>query len=89
MFRTGVHHAVYRRTKAGVKVFHHCLPLLLSFGNAVEIFLYARRQVIVHDVGETLHQEVVHHDADVGWQQFTLVATNILFLVFARYDNAF
>ena len=89
MLRTSVHHRVYRRAEVGIKGFHHGLPLFFSFGNAVEIFFNMRRKVIVHDGGETVHQEVVHHDAYVGRQQFALVAANVLLLILSRYHDAF
>ena len=47
------------------------------------------RKVIVHDSGETIHQEVVNHDAYVGRQQFALVAANVLLLILSRYHDAF
>ena len=47
------------------------------------------RKVIVHDGGETIHQEVVNHDAYIGGQQFALVAANVLLLILGCYHDAF
>ena len=56
-----------------VELMHHLVPLRLAFGNLIEVLLHVGREVVVHDIGEVLHEEVVHDDADVGGQQLALL----------------
>ena len=72
-----------------VEVLHHLLPLFVALGNLVELLLHAGGEVVVHDVLEVLHQEVVHHDTDVGRQQLALVRAGYLFLLLHINLDAF
>ena len=61
-----------------VERLHHLCPLLLALGNAVEVLFYLGCEVIVHDGGEVLHQEVVDHEAHVGRHQLAFLAAHLL-----------
>ena len=65
---TGVQRFLYRRFEVFVKMLHHRRPLLLAFGNLVEVLLHFGREVIVHDGGERIHEEVVDNDTHVSRQ---------------------
>ena len=56
-----------------IEVLDHGVPLLLALGNQVEVLLDAGREVIVHDGGEVLHEEVVDDGAHVGGDELALV----------------
>ena len=43
----------------------HACPLLLALGNGIELLFHFSREVIVHDAGEVLHQEIVDNDTDI------------------------
>ena len=81
VFGAGVDDLLHRRFELLVEARHHLVPLRLAFGNLIEVLLHAGGEVIVHDVGEVLHQEVVDDDADVGGQQFALLRTGEFLLV--------
>ena len=53
-------------------------PIFGSFCHEVEIMLDIGREVVVHNGGELVHQEVIHHDTDVRGNEFTAVAAVIL-----------
>ena len=82
MFRTSVYYLLNIRFEARVEVAHHIGPWLLAFSNLVKLLFYAGREVVVHDVGEVFNQEVVHHDTNVGRQQFALLVARYLNLCF-------
>ena len=42
------------------------------------------REVVVHNGGEFVHQEVIHHNTDVGRNEFTAVAAVILTALLGR-----
>ena len=48
-----------------VEVADDAVPLRAYLGDSVEVLLDARREVVVHDVGELLDEEVIDDDADV------------------------
>ena len=81
VFRTGVDGFLDSGFEGCVEVVHHLVPLLLAFGNLVEVLFNLRREVIVHDTGEMLHEEVVDHDADVGGNKLALVRAGNLHAV--------
>ena len=74
----GVYGLLHHRLEVVVEVLHHVRPLLLALGYLVELLLYLGREVVVHDAWEVFHEEVVDHDAYVGWQQLALVAARHL-----------
>ena len=84
MLRAGVHHLVYCRLKLLVEVAHHVCPLFLAVGNLVELLLHLCGEVIVHDGGEVLDEEVVHYDTYVGGQKLALLIASHLHLACLR-----
>ena len=86
VLRTCIHHLLYGRLKFAVEVLHHVGPLLLAVGYLVELLLYLGCEVIVHDVGEVLHKEVVHYNTYVGGQQLALLIARKLHLT-CRCDD--
>ena len=80
----GVEGLVNGRLKALIEVLQHLVPVLLAFGDRVETLLYAGREVIVHDVGEVLNEEIIDHRSDVRWQQFALLVACKFFLCLCR-----
>ena len=86
VLRTCIHHLLYGRLKFSVEVLHHVGPLLLAVGYLVELLLYLGGEVIVHDGGEVLHEEVVDNDAYVGRQQLALLIARKLHLA-CRCDD--
>ena len=63
---------------------HHVCPLLLAVGNLVELLLHLGGEVIVHDGGEVLDEEVVHYDADVCREKLALLVASHLHLACLR-----
>ena len=59
-------------------------PILGTFCHEVEIMFDIGREVVVHNGGEFVHQEVIHHNTDVGRNQFTAVAAVILTALLGR-----
>ena len=51
--------------EARVEVSNDAVPLRASLGDGVEVLLDTRREVVVHDVGELLDEEVIDDDTDV------------------------
>ena len=86
VLRTCIHHLLYGRLKFSVEVLHHVGPLLLAVGYLVELLLYLSGEVIVHDGGEVLHEEVIDNDAYVGRQQLALLIARKLHLA-CRCDD--
>ena len=78
VLRTCVHHLIDGGFKVLVEVLHHRCPLFVSFCNPVELLLHFRREIVVHDGREVLHEEVVHHYSYVGGQEFTLFVAHSL-----------
>ena len=54
----------------------HVVPFLTSFGNLIEVLLYLRREVIVHDTREELHEEVVDNGTYVGRQELAFLGVS-------------
>ena len=73
MLSTGVDDFFNGGLELLVELMHHLVPLRFAFGNLIEVLLHVSREVVVHDIGEVLHEEVVHDDADVGGQQLALL----------------
>ncbi len=63
-----------------VEVLHPLTPVGVALRYLVKLLLHVSREVIVHDIGEALHQEVVNDTADVSRQQFTLFRAYYLLL---------
>ena len=48
----------YRWMERFIERLHDSRPFCITFCYLVELFFYACREVVVHDAGEVLHQEV-------------------------------
>ncbi len=68
------HGLLHQRLELAVELLHQAGPLLLTLGHLIELFLDVCREVIIHNLGEVLQQEVVDHRTDVGRKQLTLLA---------------
>ena len=53
-------------------------PILFALGHQVEIVFHVRREIVVHDFGELLHEEVVDHNTRVGGNELTAIAAVVL-----------
>lgn len=49
----------------------------MTFGHFVEFLFDVCRKVIIHDVWEILHEEIIDNEANVRRDEFTLVATYV------------
>ena len=76
------------RLKALVEILHPVGPFGLSFCNIIKLLLYVCRKVVVHDVREVLHQEIVYYDADISRQKLALFRACHLFLQLLGYLDA-
>ncbi len=76
------HHTLHFWFETLVEVLHPFGPLGLSLGDIIELLLYVGSKVIVHDVREVGHQEVVYHDTDIGREELALSDPACSFLVF-------
>ena len=85
MFSLLVQGAFYLRFKVLIEVADHFCPVLFSLSHFVKLLFDISREIIVHNFGEVLHQEVVHHQADVGRYQLATIATNVFAL--RRFAN--
>ena len=74
------HHALHFRFETLVEVLHPFGPLGLSLGDIIKLLLYIGRKVIVHDVREVGHQEVVYHDSDIGREKLALLRASLFLL---------
>ena len=75
MLSPDVHSVLNNRFEVLVEITHHVSPFLLALGNLVKLLLHLGGEVIIHDSGEILQEEVVDNDTDVCGHEFTLVAT--------------
>ena len=76
------------RLKALVEILHPVGPFGLSFCNIIKLLLYVCRKVVVHDVREVLHQEIVYHDTDISRQKLALFRACHLFFQLLGYLDA-
>ena len=65
-----------------VEALQHILPLDITFGNVVKLLLHLGGETVVHDRLEVVLQIFVHHDADVGREEFVFLVAVFLFLGF-------
>ena len=75
---SGLAHRADGRVEGLVEAGDHLAPVLLAFGDHVELLLHLGGEVEVHDRGEVLHEEIVHHHADVRGEQLLLLGTHVL-----------
>ena len=75
---SGLAHRADGGVEGLVEAGDHLAPVLLSLGDHVELLLHLGGEVEVHHRGEVLHQEIVHHHADVGGEQLLLLGTHVL-----------
>ena len=68
-----------------VEISYLFVPLHFTFGYIVELAFHLGGKVIVHNIAEILHQEVVDHRAGVGRQQFALFGAGEFGLHFLAY----
>ena len=80
MLGTRLHDLVDSLLKRLVELAHHVLPLLFSLSDLIELVLDLRREVVVHDLGEVLQEEVVDHNANVGGDELSFLRTGELCL---------
>ena len=73
------------RLEVLVEVLEHGVPVFLSLCDGVELLLHVGGEVVVHDVREVLHEEVVYDGADVCREQLSLLATRHLGLRLCRH----
>ena len=73
MFVAHVDYFLHLRVKLVVEAFHLLGPIFLSLGNLVKLLFYVGCEVIVHNLLEVLHQEIVHYYACVGRYEFSPV----------------
>ena len=78
MLLTAVDGTFYRRFKLLVERVHHVRPLLITLGYLIEILLHLGGKVVIHNLCEVFHQEVVDHNTDIGRYQLTLLRTHNL-----------
>ena len=64
-----------------VELVDHLVPGDVALGDAVELLLYAGREVVVDDRAELLLQVIVDHHADVGRREAVLLLA-VAFRVF-------
>ena len=72
MFLTTVHGLLYNGLKTFIEGGHHFLPLFFALSNLIEVLLHLSGEVVVHNLLEMFHQEVVNHDADVSGEELAL-----------------
>ena len=70
-----------------IEVGDFLVPNDIALSHLIELVLDLGREVVVHDVGEILHQEVVYYHAHIGGDEFALLDTEELTLL-ARGDLA-
>ena len=73
MLTACIYHLVHFGFKTLVELFHPFVPLGIALCDIIEFLLHIGSKIVVHDVGEVLHQEVVDHDADICRQQFAFL----------------
>ena len=78
MLLTAVDGTLHRRFKLLVERVHHVRPLLITLGYLIEILLHLGGEVVIHNLCEVFHQEVVDHNTDIGRNQLTFLRTNHL-----------
>ena len=77
VFETQIGYLLHAFVERLVEVCYLVLPAQFALGNLVETLLDAGSEVIVHDVGEILLEEVVNHTAGVGRDKLSLLGTHI------------
>ena len=75
MFTLGSQCRFHQRMEIFVEHFHHVGPFLFSFGHLIKLLFHTGRKVIIHNLREILHQEVIDHTTYVGRYQFRLFAS--------------
>ena len=75
---TGVHRLLHNRFEVLIERLHHVGPLFFTFSYLIKVLFHFGGEVIVHNGGEILHEEVVHHNTDIRRQQLSLVGTGHL-----------
>ena len=78
MLSTDIHSVLHNRFEILIEITHHVGPFLITLGNLVKLLFHLSSEVIVHDTGEILQEEVVHHNTDVGRHEFSLVTASNL-----------
>ena len=76
MLRAGIHDLLHLRFKALIEGFHLLIPLCFSLCNLIKLLLNLSGEVVVHDIWEVIHKEVVYYDTNVSWDKFTLISTS-------------
>ena len=62
-----------------IEVSNSICPRRLPLGDGVELFLHTSGEVVVHDAGELLHEEVIDDDPDIrGEELATLCSVDLL-----------
>ena len=89
MLVAAVHGVLHFRDEVVVERLHHIRPCLLALGDLIEVLLHLGGEVIVHDLIEVFHQEVVHYDTDVRRNQFALLGADNLLAGFLADLSAF
>ena len=61
-----------------VETSEHYTPILLAFSDHVELLFHFGGEVEVHHRGEVLHEEIVHHHADIGGEELLFLRAGVL-----------
>ena len=81
MLRPCIHYGFHFGFEMLIEIFHCSVPFCLSLRDFIELLFYFCCEIVVHNVWEVLHEEVVYHDANVGWNKFSLIGTCHFLLV--------
>ena len=93
-FRVGAEHAFshlvleaqvgnffHFRVEQFIEIGNLVVPFCLTFSDMVEFLLHVGSEVVVHDVGEIFHKEIVDHHTHVGRDELVFLVAVRLFLL--------
>ena len=88
MLLAGIHGLLNSGLKVLVELLDHIGPLLPALGNIIELLLHLGSEIVVQNLREIFHQEIVHHHTDICGEQFSLVATGHFLTTLGRNLDA-
>ena len=72
MLQTQSRHSADAGMESLVERLNFLVPNHIALGYLIKLILHFSREVIVHDVGEVLHKEVIDHHTHIGRHQLAL-----------------
>ena len=75
MLGLGIHRLFHQRMEILIEHIHHTVPLLLAFCHLIKFLFHTGCEVVIHNVREVIHQEVIDHNTHIGRQELRFFVT--------------